>query len=404
MLLTRFSRFVAPRAFLNAVCLRMCDYCPETLQSLRQNTENLFWKCSGFLRALGLMFFLVLPLSQLLMAQDKIDHRKLTHYLNDEGEAVPIRSMDDWKKRRASVLQSMQQVTGTHPGRRTNFPLQVQVLEEVVEKAYRRQKITLDSGDGDRIPALLYLPNDANPNEKRPGIVALHPTGAAGKLIVDGSTERENRQYARELAERGYVVVAPDYISFGDYEYDFEEDKYQSGTMKGIVNHQRCLDLLQSLPEVDADRLGVIGHSLGGHNAIFLAVFDNRVKVVVASCGWTPFHDYYEGKLAGWTSDRYMPLIRDRYELDPDQVPFDFPELIATLAPRPFLSISPLHDSNFEVSGVRQGMQNARPIYELYQASEQLKLLTPDCAHDFPPELREAAYRFMDDALKLGPK
>ncbi len=358
----------------------------------------------SFLRSLGLMLFLLSPLSQLLQAQDKLVHRKLTHYLNMQDEAVPILSLEDWEKRRTDVLQNMQQVTGTHPGRRTDLPLQVHVLEEVVEKAYRRQTITIDSGDGDRIPALLYIPNTANSNQKRPGIVALHPTGAAGKFIVDGSTERENRQYARELAERGYVVVAPDYITFGDYEYNFETDKYQSGTMKGIVNHQRCLDLLQSMPEVDADRLGVIGHSLGGHNAIFLAVFDNRVKVIVSSCGWTPFHDYYEGKLAGWTSDRYMPLIREQYKLDPDQVPFDFPELIAVLAPRPFLSISPLHDSNFDVSGVRQGIQNARPVYELYQASEQLRLLTPDCAHNFPPELREAAYQFIDKELKLGPK
>ena len=58
--------------------------------------------------------------------------------------------------------------------------------------------------------------------------------------------------------------------------------------MKGIWNHMRCVDLLVSRDDVDAEKIGTIGHSLGGHNAIFLGVFDRRVKVVVSSCGWTP--------------------------------------------------------------------------------------------------------------------
>ena len=51
-----------------------------------------------------------------------------------------------------------------------------------------------------------------------------------------------------------------------------------SATMKGIVNHRRAVDLLASLPEVDPRRIGVIGHSLGGHNSLFVAAFDPRIK------------------------------------------------------------------------------------------------------------------------------
>ena len=75
---------------------------------------------------------------------------------------------------------------------------------------------------------------------------------------------------------------------------------------------------------MNRDRIGVIGHSLGGHNALFTAVFDERLKAIISSCGFTPFHDYYGGKLAGWTSDRYMPRIREVYGNDPDKVPFTF--------------------------------------------------------------------------------
>ena len=73
-----------------------------------------------------------------------------------------------------------------------------------------------------------------------------------------------------------------------------------SGSMKAIWNNLCAVDLLQSLPQVDGERIGCIGHSLGGHNAMFLGVFDERVKAVVSSCGWTPFHDYYGGKIAGF--------------------------------------------------------------------------------------------------------
>ena len=105
----------------------------------------------------------------------------------------------------------------------------------------------------------------------------MHPTGAQGKRIVAGA--KPNRQYATELAERGYVVLAPDYPSFGDLkDYDFSADAYISGTMKGIVNHMRCVDYLISRREVDGKRIGVIGHSLGGHNALFVAAFDKRLK------------------------------------------------------------------------------------------------------------------------------
>ena len=208
---------------------------------------------------------------------------------------------------------------------------------------------------------------------------------------------------ALELAKRGYVVLVPDYPSFGDYKYDFNADKYISGSMKGIFNHMRAVDLLQSRPEVDPARIGAIGHSLGGHNAMFVGVFDERIKVIVSSCGWTPLHDYYGGKLEGWTSDRYVPTIRDVYKLDPDSVPFDMYEIVAALAPRGFFSNSPLHDSNFDVAGVRKAIAEAKPIYELLGAPEQLQVRYPDAGHEFPPAVRHEAYQFIDRILEHTP-
>jgi hypothetical protein len=136
---------------------------------------------------------------------------------------------------------------------------------------------------------------------------------------------------------------------------------------------------------------------------MFLGVFDQRVKAVVASCGWTPFHDYYGGKLANWAQDRYMPRIRTHYALDPDRMPFDFDEVAAALAPRAFFSNSPLRDGNFDVMGVKKAEPRVRQIYALLGASDRIEIVYPDVGHDFPPEVRQAAYRFLDRSLANRP-
>ena len=348
------------------------------------------------------------------------DHSRLFVYADEAGTLQPVTLPEDWTRRRTDILAGMQAAMGPLPVRE-RWP-DIDLKRTEVQRGegytrttytfaveYRHEKSAPDAGSDrgaevDRLPIDLYVPDGVVDGERRPAVLALHPTGALGKRIVAGEGPRANRQYAVELAQRGYVVLAPDYPSFGDYaDYDFAADDYVSGTMKGIVNHRRCVDLLQSLPQVDPERIGVIGHSLGGHNAMFVATFDERIKVIVSSCGWDPFHHYYGGKLAGWTSDRYMPRIRDVYDLDPDQVPFDFYEVVAALAPRPFLSCSPTEDSNFDVNGVEKAIKRARDVYQLLGAEDALQLRTPKCGHDFPTEMRQAAYAFIDDALKHEP-
>lgn len=325
------------------------------------------------------------------------DKQHLLVYLDEQGQEHPIQSQADWQKRRAHILANMQQVMGAWPDESRRVPLDVQVLEEVPGPHFVRRKITFAVEQDDRVPAYLFLPLARE--GPVPAMLCLHQTTALGKGEPAGLGGSPNLHYAQELAERGFVTLAPDYPNFGDYAIDVYARGYASATLKGIWNHQRAVDLLQSLLEVDPERIGCIGHSLGGHNALFVAAFDERLKVVVSSCGFNSFFKYYGGDLTGWSHGGYMPRIATVYGKDPARMPFDFTEVLAALAPRAVFINAPLHDDNFEVSGVQDCLAAARPVYELFQATAHLVAVHPDCGHDFPPTVREAAYAFVEQVL-----
>ncbi len=332
------------------------------------------------------------------------EHQDLSYYLDALGTRHAIEKVEHWRIRRDHIVAHLQSVMGPLPGEGQHIPLDVQFLEEVRIGGLRRIKLSYASEPNDRVPAYLFLPevigNTAD-SKPRPAVLCLHQTIDIGKDEPAGLGGSPDLQYALHLAKQGFVTLAPDYPSFGEHAFDFTDGRfaYQSGSMKAIWDNMRGVDLLQSLPEVDGERIGCLGHSLGGHNAMFTSVFEPRIRVVVSNCGFTRFHKYYAGNLKGWSSPRYMPKIAAVYGSDPDRVPFDFTEIVAALAPRPFLACAPLQDSNFEVSGVRDAIIAARPIYELMGDDQGLEAYYPECAHAFPEAARSVAYGFLKKHL-----
>ena len=328
-----------------------------------------------------------------------VEHQDLSYFLDASGHRQPIKTRAEWAKRREHIAAGMQAVMGPLPKPEKPVLLDMRVEEEVAVGELTRKKISYHTDSTERrVKAFLFLPKtDKKPI---PAILCLHQTTNIGKSEPAGLGGNPNLNYALHLAQRGYVTLAPDYPSFGEYPFDFAPAHgYTSGSMKAIYDNIRAVDVLQSLPEVDKDRIGCIGHSLGGHNTMFTAFFEPRIKCLVSNCGFTRFHKYYNGALKGWTSARYMPLIDSRHHNSPDEVPFDFPEIVAGFAPRPFLASSPVGDSNFEVSGVKDSIASAKPIYDLLGAAESLQANYPDCAHDFPEDVRKVAYEFFDKHL-----
>ena len=291
----------------------------------------------------------------------------------------------------------MRDVMGPLPDTPPERP-EVKLLDEAAFPRFIRRKITFASGDGDSFPPTFSAEGKA---WKRARALCLHQTTSAKKNLPDWAVSRTcimpwNWRNAASLPSRPTtrdLATTRSTPTMG----------YVSATMKGIRNHRRAIDLLASMPEVDDRRIGVIGHSLGGHNALFVAMFDPRIAAVVTSCGFTAFAKYYGGNLTGWSHAGYMPRIATVYEKSPQKMPFDFPGVLQALAPRFVFINAPTGDANFDVCGVEDCVKAAQPVYaEVFHAPRRLRVVHPECGHDFPPDIRTQAYDFLQTiALKL---
>lgn len=332
---------------------------------------------------------------------ETVKHNDFSTFVDpDDSQEKPLTTPLEMGVRRRQIQRQMELVMGPLPTAERRVDLNVKIESvEPIEK-YTRIKLTYVPEAGDRVPAYLLIPHHLT--APAPAMLCLHPTHfELGKAQLLGLGGKVSRFYAHELAERGMVCLVPDYPGFADYRFDFATQgrDYASGTMKAIWNNIRGLDLLESLPCVDRDAIGCIGHSLGGHNSLYTAAFDVRIQAVVTSCGFNAFEDYYGGNLKGWTSDRYMPRIATEYGSDPARMPFDFPEVLAAIAPRALFVNAPLNDANFAVVGVRKCQAAVEPVYKLLGKSDAVTFAYPDAEHDFPDEVREQAYQWLEKQL-----
>ncbi len=288
-----------------------------------------------------------------------------------------------------SFQARFEQVAGPAP-RAVPAPVPYRFDFQVRDTGLLRRHLSFEPEAGDRVPAWLLLPE--GPVRRRPAVLCLHQTNRVGKDEPAGVAGKANLHYARELTLRGYVTLCPDYPNFGEYSFDPYAHGYASATRKGIFNHSAALSVLSQLHQVDASRLAVCGHSLGGHNALFLAAFDRRVRAVISSCGFTSFAKYMRGDLTGWSHRGYMPRIASEFAKDPRRLPWDFADLLRAIAPRPIFVNAPLQDANFDASGVDDAIRDS--------THAGITVHHPDTGHDFPPAQRLAAWAWLDRALR----
>jgi len=348
-----------------------------------------------------LLFALLLPLAAFADDVPKLRGLSRSQLLQIDVSGKEAQTAAEWQKRRTAALEGFQAIAGPLPGKEMRCELEPKVLSETDCGSYVRRFIEYSSQPGGRVPAWLCIPKKALAGEKTPAVLCLHPTeNNIGHNVVVGLGGKPHRQYASELAERGFITLAPSYPLLAKYQPDLKALKMPSGTMKAIWDNIRGLDYLETLPFVDASvGFATIGHSLGGHNSIYTASFEPRIKVVVTSCGFDSLLDYYGGNIKGYVQERYM-LKMENYLGHPQDVPWDYYELIAALAPRHLFINAPLRDANFRHDSVDRIVTAAEPVYRLHDAGGRIIVRHPDSDHDFPDAERFEAYALIEKVLR----
>jgi pimeloyl-ACP methyl ester carboxylesterase len=319
-----------------------------------------------------------------------------------------IETQADWHKRRAVLKQRyLDLLRDQHKPEKP--PLDLQIHEDVVvDGVYRRKLISYAVESDERAHAYLGIPLQLD--GQAPAIVALHGTYQYGKKRVAGLIDNPDKAYLDHLCRRGYVVIAPEHFvsghrtpTEGAYETGAFYRKHPNWTAVGkfTYEHSIAIDVLQSLDEVDDERIGALGHSLGGHGTFFLAAYDDRIKASACNCGASFFR--HNPKVEAWSRDRWYVYFKPLREglLKGEMPPIDFHEIIALIAPRAFLDLSGLNDGHGPTQRQRLLMlMKVMDVYELEGAAENFGFYVHGRGHSVAHESRQLIYGFMDSHLK----
>ena len=319
-----------------------------------------------------------------------------------------VRTREDWQKHRAVLRQRyLDLIRDEHKPKKP--PLDLQVHETtVVDDCYQRLYISYQVEHDERAHAYLGIP--LRLKAKGPAVVALHGTTAEGTRQTAGLSGNPDKAFLDHLCRRGYVVIAPEHFVSGErippegpYETGRFYQKHPQWTAVGkfTFEHSIAVDVLLTRSEVDAERIGAMGHSLGGHGTFYLAAYDERIKASVCNCGASFFR--HNAQVEAWSRDHwyiYLKPIRPLL-LRGELPPIDMHEIIALIAPRAFMDVSALNDGNPLTQRQRALMLlKIADVYQLLGKPGNFSFFIHGRGHSVPHESRELIYGFLDAHLK----
>ncbi len=326
-----------------------------------------------------------------------------------EGPTGPIDNTSAWEVKQADIKAALSTLFG-EPGRLIRDDGPVEILGEEALPEYRRIHLRVPGEQGDPIPAYLLLPNTpiASPT---PAMVVLHQTQAPGKQEAVGLVGNPDMAFAHELAKRGFICIAPDAIGFGERIPDGTQpyhdamelyDRHPKWSFFGKMNYDlsRVVDYLESRPDVDKTRIGVIGHSHGAYGSIMGTLFEPRLALTVASCGFNTLRT--DNRPDRWSHLTALMPRMGFYVEDVKQAPLDWHEIIACIAPRPYFNWATLEDNIFpNTENLADIYGQLKQVYGLYGRKEQFHGELVPGKHRFPKEGREMAYGWIDQIFAI---
>ncbi len=283
-------------------------------------------------------------------------------------------------------------------------PLNLKFIEKEDYKDYELQLIEYNVEENEKVQSYLLIPK--NNLKKNPAILAIHQHAGnwdIGKSEVVGKTNNPMYSYGLDLVKRGYVVIAPDIIGFesrkGPQEYNADKEGQKAWerflfcdylihgkTLQGKTLHDLsvAIDVLCSLSFVDSSKIGVIGHSLGGQESIWLEWYDERIQCGVSSCGASQIESIIKHKILH-NFYLYIPNLLEKCDID---------EIIKEITEkRKLLIFSGSQDEkHFPLVGIKK-------IEEKANHENFISILFDD-GHVFNDSEKEKAYIFLDENLK----
>jgi pimeloyl-ACP methyl ester carboxylesterase len=247
--------------------------------------------------------------------------------------------------------------------------LKPQVVSKVEKKEYRELEIDILSTPTRSMRLLVTVPSEAA--LPCPAVVCIHGHGGNRRVVHDNL--QIYKGFAAELAARGYVTIAADVGQHNVYE--------ENRTLMGerLWDLMRCVDYLLSMPEVDPNRIGCAGLSLGGEMAMWLGAMDARIAATVSSGFLTRMDQMEQNHCMCWKFDGLRELV-------------DFADIYAMTAPRPLVCQNGEREppSQFPPSIARDSMEEIRVAYSDMGKSGKVQLHVHEGAHEIAlPNLLE---------------
>ena len=290
--------------------------------------------------------------------------------------------------------------------------LSVEVLGEERVHDVVRQLVRYEAEPGEEVKAFVLHP--ARAKGRLPGIVAIHQHAGEyylGKSEPAGVSANAMYHYGLDLARRGYCVIAPDQLAFEERRGGDELARIENPVLDGMANERyefmrrllfgstlqakylfdltRAIDVLEGLSRVDARRIGCIGHSLGGQQALWLSWYDRRVKAGVSSCGFGTYRSYIDAHI----NHNFAAYVPGFLEIG------DVGDLVADLAPKPFFASHGADDGLSPLDGVRTIVAKAEAAYAAAGVKGSFQHLLFAGGHAFGDDVKAEAYGFLDRHL-----
>ncbi|MDZ7260963.1 MAG: acetylxylan esterase [candidate division KSB1 bacterium] len=300
------------------------------------------------------------------------------------GVSIP-RDSAQWPALRNKIKKQIARGLGLEPlPERT--PLNVRQVGKIDCGDYVIEKIIFESHPGLIVPANVYVPKQAN----FPVPAVLNPHGHWD----DGKAAEHVQRRCSGLARRGYIALTLDMLGYNERKMTGHKNGYRlflaNTCVQGIQvwDNMRAIDYLVSRPDVDGSKIGITGCSGGGTQAIYTALMDDRITVVVPVCGFGTFES---ALITGHCICNYVPQAAKGLRQQ---------DILAAIAPRPILILAATQESVFPIGGVREVYPQVARTYTALGQPDHIGIREFPAPHEYNAEMRSAMYTWMDYWLK----